>query len=290
MVKSMTGYGMAKGPVGGQQVTVEIRSLNSKFLELNMRLPGAFRDRELELRSDLSRQLERGKADMQISIENSDVTKRSSINREVFNSWLQELRQLAGENNLKEDSILDIIMRQPTVLNNDKQEVDEDQWKQLKALVAQALEQFNGFRLMEGKVLENDLRGRITAITGAMPIMEQQEQARIDAVRKRLTNALNDLKEQMTVDQNRFEQELIYYIEKLDISEEKVRLRSHCEYFLQTLSSPEANGKKLGFIAQEIGREINTMGAKANDATMQRTVVEMKDELEKLKEQLANVL
>ncbi len=281
---------MAKGPVGGQQVTVEIRSLNSKFLELNMRLPGAFRDRELELRSDLSRQLERGKADMQISIENSDVTKRSSINREVFNSWLQELRQLAGENNLKEDSILDIIMRQPTVLNNDKQEVDEDQWKQLKALVAQALEQFNGFRLMEGKVLENDLRGRITAITGAMPIMEQQEQARIDAVRKRLTNALNDLKEQMTVDHNRFEQELIYYIEKLDISEEKVRLRSHCEYFLQTLSSPEANGKKLGFIAQEIGREINTMGAKANDATMQRTVVEMKDELEKLKEQLANVL
>lgn len=281
---------MAKGPVGGQQVTVEIRSLNSKFLELNMRLPGAFRDRELELRSDLSRQLERGKADMQISIETSDVTKRSSINREVFNSWLQELRQICGESNLKEDSILDVIMRQPTVLNNDKQEVDEEQWKQLKALVAQALEQFNGFRLMEGKVLEDDLRGRINAITGAMPIMEQQEQARIDAVRKRLTTALNDLKEQMTVDQNRFEQELIYYIEKLDISEEKVRLRSHCEYFLQTLSSPEANGKKLGFIAQEIGREINTMGAKANDATMQRTVVEMKDELEKLKEQLANVL
>lgn len=286
----MTGYGSAKGTVGTQSVTVEIRSLNSKFLELNVRLPLQFRDKELEIRADVGKLLERGKADLNVSIDNNELAKRSTVNKEIFLAYYEDLKSLATETGMSDDNMLDAILKLPAVLNSEKSEMDEAQWKQLKVLIQSAVEQFNLFRTNEGNVLEQDVTQRLNAIENAVPQLEQYEQARIESVRARLHKSVNELKDQLNIDTNRFEQELIYYIEKLDISEEKVRLKSHCDYFLQTMNSKEANGKKLGFITQEIGREINTIGSKANDANMQRIVVEMKDELEKLKEQLANIL
>ena len=290
MVRSMTGYGNAKGLVGNQNVTVEIRSLNSKFLELNLRMPMQFRDRELELRSDLSKQLERGKADLSISFESNELAKRSSVNKEIFNAYYEELSALGKEYHLSEVNLLDCILKLPAVMNAERQESDDDQWKELKVVIAAALDRFNAFRDNEGAALSKDITMRVDTISNCIPQLEEFETKRVEGVRAKISKAINELIEQTSIDRNRFEQELIYYIEKLDISEEKVRLRSHCEYFVQTIANPEANGKKLGFITQEIGREINTIGAKANDAPMQRIVVEMKDELEKLKEQLANVL
>ena len=290
MVRSMTGYGNAKGLVGNQNVTVEIRSLNSKFLELNLRMPMQFRDRELELRSDLSKQLERGKADLSISFESNELAKRSSVNKEIFNAYYEELSALGKEYHLSDVNLLDCILKLPAVMNAERQESDDDQWKELKVVIAAALDRFNAFRDHEGAALSKDITMRVDTISNCIPQLEEFETKRVEGVRAKISKAINELIEQTSIDRNRFEQELIYYIEKLDISEEKVRLRSHCEYFVQTIANPEANGKKLGFITQEIGREINTIGAKANDAPMQRIVVEMKDELEKLKEQLANVL
>ena len=283
MVRSMTGYGNAKG-------LVEIRSLNSKFLELNLRMPMQFRDRELELRSDLSKQLERGKADLSISFESNELAKRSSVNKEIFNAYYEELSALGKEYHLSDVNLLDCILKLPAVMNAERQESDDDQWKELKVVIAAALDRFNAFRDNEGAALSKDITMRVDTISNCIPQLEEFETKRVEGVRAKISKAINELIEQTSIDRNRFEQELIYYIEKLDISEEKVRLRSHCEYFVQTIANPEANGKKLGFITQEIGREINTIGAKANDAPMQRIVVEMKDELEKLKEQLANVL
>jgi uncharacterized protein (TIGR00255 family) len=286
----MTGYGNAKGLVGNQNVTVEIRSLNSKFLELNLRMPMQFRDRELELRSDLSKQLERGKADLSISFESNELAKRSSVNKEIFNAYYEELSALGKEYHLSDVNLLDCILKLPAVMNAERQESDDDQWKELKVVIAAALDRFNAFRDNEGAALSKDITMRVDTISNCILQLEEFETKRVEGVRAKISKAINELIEQTSIDRNRFEQELIYYIEKLDISEEKVRLRSHCEYFVQTIANPEANGKKLGFITQEIGREINTIGAKANDAPMQRIVVEMKDELEKLKEQLANVL
>jgi len=286
----MTGYGQARGQVGGLQVAVELRSLNSKFLEFNLRLPLQFRDRELELRADIGKLIERGKADLQVNIENNDLAKRSTVNREMFAAYHGDLSSIAKEYNLSEAGLFDIILRMPAVMNTEKAETDEGRWQELKQLVQQAVDRFNVFRDDEGLVLHKDLSGRITTILQALPELAALEAGRMESVRTRLEKALAEIMDQAAVDRNRFEQELIYYLEKLDISEEKVRLKSHCDYFLKALEGPEANGKKLGFIAQEIGREINTIGSKANDAGMQRIVVGMKDELEKIKEQLANVL
>jgi len=286
----MTGYGTAKGTAGGQSVTVEIRSLNSKFLELNVRVPSQFRDKELELRGELSRRIERGKADMNINFENADTNRRSTINRDLFEAYHNELHDIAKEYHLSDVNMLDIVLRMPQVMNNDKVEADESQWKELQGIIHNAILHFDEFRRNEGAVLEADISNRIKAIEARIPEVEVFEPQRLEAVRAKLQKGFSDMKDAAGADQNRFEQELIYYIEKLDITEEKVRLRSHCEYFLQTMALPDANGKKLGFITQEIGREINTMGSKANDARIQRLIVEMKDELEKLKEQLANVL
>jgi uncharacterized protein (TIGR00255 family) len=290
MVRSMTGYGNAKGQVGGQSVSVEIRSLNSKFLELNLRLPLNFRDRELELRAELGKQIERGKADLIVTVENNDLARRSTVNREIFDAYFNELSAIGKEYHLSDVNLFDIILKMPAVMNADRTEADAGQWTELQSLIAGAITKFNAFRDNEGRTLQSDLSARITTILDAVVRLEESEHLRIAAVRARLERGLNELQDQAGIDRNRFEQELIYYIEKLDISEEKVRLRSHIDYFRTVMDSPEANGKKLGFIAQEIGREINTIGSKASDATIQRVVVEMKDELEKIKEQLANIL
>ncbi|MFM9007494.1 MAG: YicC/YloC family endoribonuclease [Bacteroidota bacterium] len=286
----MTGYGNAKGQVGGQSVSVEIRSLNSKFLELNLRLPLNFRDRELELRADLGKQIERGKADLVVNIENNDLARRSSINRDIFDAYFNELSSIGKEYHLSDVNLFDIILKMPAVMNTDRTEADASQWTELQALIAYAVGKFNAFRDNEGRTLQADLSGRISTILEAVVRVEESEHTRVASVRARLERGLLEVQDQAGIDRNRFEQELIYYIEKLDISEEKVRLRSHIDYFRSAMDSPEANGKKLGFIAQEIGREINTIGSKANDASIQRIVVEMKDELEKIKEQLANLL
>ncbi len=292
MVKSMTGFGSATGDISGTTVTVEIKSLNSKFLELSLRLPSMYRDKELELRAELGKLIERGKVDVNINIGNgsNDLSKKSNINKEIFKAYFEELSQLRDELKIADHLIMDTIIKLPQVLGNEKTEGDPEQWKAINELLQQAIVKFNSFREMEGKVTEDDLTLRIRNISKLLIETEKYEKGRIDNIRERLQKNLAEIKNSTSVDQNRFEQELIFYFEKLDITEEKLRLRSHCDYFLQTIKSAEANGKKLGFITQEIGREINTLGSKANDASMQRAVVEMKDELEKLKEQLANVL
>jgi uncharacterized protein (TIGR00255 family) len=290
MIRSMTGFGTSSGTVGGSKVTVEIRSLNSKFFELNLRLPSLFRDREAEVRSELQKSAERGKIDVAINYDNNELARKSTVNKEIFRAYYNELKELATELSFQEASWADTILKLPQVLNSDKSESNDDQWKELMALMHESLERFNQFRCEEGKVLEKDLEERVNSIVRLLDEVAPFEKVRIDNIRQRLAKSLSEIREATGVDENRFEQELIFYIEKLDISEEKTRLRSHCNYFTDTIRSSEANGKKLGFIAQEIGREINTLGAKANDATIQRKVVEMKDELEKLKEQLANVL
>ena len=290
MIRSMTGYGSATGQVAGLKVTIEMRALNSKFLELNLRAPSLFRDKESELRLELSKMTERGKLDVLITIDNNELARRSTINKEVFKSYYEELKSLSSELNMSEVSWVDTVLKLPQVLNSDKSDVTEEQWNELWQLIMQAIEKLNEYRAEEGKALENDLSERLNCILKLLDEVTPFEKERVDNIRQRLGKNIADMRDITNVDQNRFEQELIYYIEKLDVSEEKTRLRANCNYFQEAMKSSEANGKKLGFIGQEIGREINTLGAKANDANIQRRVIDMKDELEKLKEQLANVL
>ena len=290
MIRSMTGYGSATGQVAGLKVTIEMRALNSKFLELNLRAPSLFRDKESELRLELSKMTERGKLDVLITIDNNELARRSTINKEVFKSYYEELKSLSSELNMSEVSWVDTVLKLPQVLNSDKSDVTEEQWKELWQLMMQAVEKLNEYRAEEGKVLENDLSERLNCILKLLDEVAPFEKERVENIRQRIGKSIAEMRDVTNIDQNRFEQELIYYIEKFDISEEKTRLRANCNYFLEAMKSSEANGKKLGFIGQEIGREINTLGAKANDSNIQRRVVDMKDELEKLKEQLANVL
>ena len=290
MIRSMTGYGSATGQVAGLKVTIEMRALNSKFLELNLRAPSLFRDKESELRLELSKMTERGKLDVLITIDNNELARRSTINKEVFKSYYEELKSLSSELNMSEVSWVDTVLKLPQVLNSDKSDVTEEQWKELWQLMMQAVEKLNEYRAEEGKVLEDDLSERLNCILKLLDEVAPFEKERVENIRQRIGKSIADMRDVTNIDQNRFEQELIYYIEKFDISEEKTRLRANCNYFLEAMKSSEANGKKLGFIGQEIGREINTLGAKANDSNIQRRVVDMKDELEKLKEQLANVL
>lgn len=292
MVKSMTGFGNASNDISGTAVTVEIKSLNSKFLEMALRLPSMYRDKELELRAELGKLIERGKVDVSINIGNgaSDISRKSNINKEIFKAYYEELKLLRDELNISDQLILETVIKLPQVLGNDKTEGDEEQWKAINVLLKEAVEKFNSFREQEGKVIEVELTLRINNILKLLIEAEKFEKGRIENIRERLHKNIAEIKEATNIDENRFEQELIFYVEKFDITEEKLRLRSHCNYFIESLKSKEANGKKLGFITQELGREINTLGSKANDASMQRAVVEMKDELEKLKEQLANVL
>ncbi|MEP7263448.1 MAG: YicC/YloC family endoribonuclease [Bacteroidota bacterium] len=290
MIRSMTGYGTAAGTVAGNKITIEIRSLNSKFFELNLRLPPSLRDREADLRMEISKSAERGKIDFSVNFDNSELARKASINKEIFKAYYEELRSIADALDFKEVNWADTILKLPQVLNSDRSESSEEQWNELLLVLREASAKFNKFRCEEGIVLEKDMEERVTCILRLLDEVTPFEKQRVENIRARLHKSLADVRESAGVDENRFEQELIFYIEKLDISEEKTRLRSHCNYFVETMKSTEANGKKLGFIGQEIGREINTLGAKANDASIQRKVVEMKDELEKLKEQLANVL
>lgn len=291
MIKSMTGYGLAANDFAQAKYTVEIKSLNSKFLELALKLPKAFSDKEFLLRNECSKQIERGKVNISIYVEYAETSaKTATINKQLLKVYYEQLKSTATELGDNALNLLQLALNFPEVIQYESDSISEDEWKVLYKTFEEALKNFQNFRIDEGNVLKQDLIFRINNILEGMQLVEEQEPNRIPQIRERLDSFLKEAVGKENIDYNRFEQELIYYIDKLDITEEKIRLKSHCDYFIEALKGTDANGKKLGFISQEIGREINTLGSKANDAKIQQIVVGMKEELEKIKEQLLNVL
>jgi uncharacterized protein (TIGR00255 family) len=287
MILSMTGYGKAEANLENKKVTIEIKSLNSKQIDMNFRMPSSLREKELVSRQKISSQLKRGKIDVSIFVEFTGVQKNVSLNKELIKSYYQELKQIANELDTNE-SILNIVMRMPEVLKQEKESVDETEWQHIDQLLDQAITNLNQFRKDEGLILQKDFEARITTIKILLKEIEEVEKTRIDKIKNRLKEKIESL--EVEINASRLEQEIIFYIEKLDINEEVVRLANHLDYFIENLQTDSSQGKKLGFICQEIGREVNTMGSKSNDAKMQQIVVQMKDELEKIKEQILNVL
>lgn len=287
----MTGYGLASNDFAHAKYTVEIKSLNSKFLELSLKLPKSFSDKEFLLRNECTRLIERGKVNISIQVENAESKlKTSTINQSLLQHYYSQLKESADNLGDNGSNLFQMALNFPDVVQYSSDEVSEDEWKIVYKTFEQALENFQNFRQDEGNVLKEDLVLRINNILDGMKLISELEPLRIPSIKDRLNQFLEEAVGKENIDHNRFEQELIYFIDKIDITEEKTRLKSHCDYFLVALNDKDANGKKLGFISQEIGREINTMGSKANDAKMQQTVVGMKEELEKIKEQLLNVL
>jgi uncharacterized protein (TIGR00255 family) len=287
----MTGYGIAAADSGTTKYTVEIKSLNSKFLELSLRLPKIFSDKEFQLRNDCNKQIERGKVNLSITVEQQNgVVKAAGIDTVLLKNYYEQLKAVSVELGEPTTNLMQLALGLPEVVKYDEETVSEDEWKLVEKTFNQAVAAFQKFRSDEGNVLEQDLKYRINIILENLKLVEIEEPKRVPIIRERLNSFLEEATNKEGIDQNRFEQELIYFIDKLDITEEKVRLKAHCDYFLETLKNSDANGKKLGFITQEIGREINTLGSKSNDANMQKLVVGMKEELEKMKEQLLNVL
>jgi len=290
MITSMTGYGKAAGTYGEKNFTVEIKSLNSKQSDIFVRMPSGYKELELPFRSQIHKQLQRGKVEYNLNVESTGSDHVQTINQKAAEVYHNQIVQLSDRLGLETSDMLSHLLKLPEVLQSDKPDIEEGEKEFLKQLTAEALDQLNTFRKKEGEKLHADFKQRITAILEKLKVVEEHEQPRIDAVKAKLAKALKDLSDHIESDENRYEQELIYYLEKLDITEEKVRLKAHCEYFDETMNGSKSQGKKLGFILQEIGREINTMGSKANYAQIQRAVVQMKDELEKMKEQMLNVL
>ena len=292
MIKSMTGYGLATTEYENKKINVEIRSLNSKFLELLVKLPKIYNDKENVLRTICGKQIERGKASVILVIENTseEVTGNATLNIPLFKTYYGQLSDLAKTLNAENANIFQETLKISEVWNTKQAEVNEQEWEVINATFLKSLAAFNTFRIDEGSVLANDMSARVQLINDSILAVEKLEVARVPAIKEKIEQLLKDTVGAINIDQNRLEQELIFYAEKYDITEEKIRLRSHCDYFLSIMKEAESNGKKLGFIAQEIGREINTMGSKANDANIQKIVVGMKDELEKIKEQLLNIL
>jgi len=291
MIKSMTGFGKATSEFSSKKITVEVRSLNSRQLDLNLRMPYSYKEKELELRAEISKQIERGKVDITVFTEFLQDALPIAINKTLAKTYYKELKALAEELNEDTANLLALTMKMPDVLKAEKEivELDMEEWKQVKATVDKAIEAFQKFREDEGKTLSDEFEMRIGIIDKLLVDVVAMDASRVENIRTRIKNNIAEVIEKEKIDENRFEQELIYYIEKLDITEEKLRLKTHLDYFMEAMKEL-GSGRKLGFIAQEIGREINTIGSKANDATVQKMVVQMKDELEKIKEQLLNVL
>ena len=285
MIQSMTGFGMHIIELPTKKITIEIKSLNSKSLDLNTRIPSSYKEKELELRKVIGSSLERGKVDFGLYVEETTNESSSQLNETVVKHYMEQLRAITDGDNIK---LMEMALRLPDALKTEKEDIDVLEFITIQDGLKLALVKINTFRTEEGAVLENDFLKRIETLIKLLEEIRQIDQERKIAMRERLNKALTDLK--ADIDENRFEQELIYYLEKYDITEEKVRLDNHLNYFRITLESPDSNGKKLGFICQEIGREINTIGSKSNYAPMQQLVVQMKDELEKIKEQMLNVL
>ncbi len=285
----MTGFGRAEGIVAEKKVTVEVRSLNSKQLDLFIKLPSLYKEKDAELRLWAGEEVVRGKSEIFVSSELAPGVKRSHFDTELVRSYYEELRAITqAVDRSAEADLMSLVLRMPDVLNTGREELTDTEWAGVLKLIHDAMRGFNGFREAEGRKLNDDLRMRVEHISALLLEVDGQDSGRAERTRERIRSRLAEL--QAKVDQDRFEQELVFYLEKMDINEEKVRLRAHCAYFLETLEKEQQQGRKLGFITQEMGREINTLGSKANDAAMQRNVVLMKDELEKIKEQVLNVL
>ncbi len=291
MIKSMTGFGKAICELPEKKISIEIKSLNSKQLDINMRLPNIYREKDLVLRNEISSSLGRGKVDVGFYVDFYGAEKNAVINGQVIENYYNQIKPISDKLGLTENAdILKSIMPLPDTIKIEQAELNDEEWETIFASFKDALKHINAFREQEGEVLRKDIVNRIEKIRSLMLSVEPFETERIQKVRERILDQLNELKDKITIDQNRFEQEMIYYLEKLDITEEKVRLTNHLDYYIQTLNEEEMSGKKLGFISQEIGREINTMGSKANHAEIQKLVIQMKDELEKIKEQNLNIL
>ncbi len=289
MIKSMTGFGKASQELSDKTINIEIRSLNSKSADISLRLSSGLRNYELELRNEISKQLERGKIDLSIFIESKKAEMPVEINIELAKAYHKQLKNLALELNEPIANVLQQVLKFPDVLKNERKETDENEWKLIKHCLNSALDELNNFRDIEGLSLKKDFEIRISKINTCLEEIKTLDLIRINTIKNRIKNNIEEVIGKSNLDENRFEQELIYYIEKLDINEEKVRLKTHLDYFIETCNEKSA-GRKLNFISQEIGREINTIGSKANDAQIQKIVVLMKDELEKIKEQANNVL
>ncbi|OIQ17753.1 YicC/YloC family endoribonuclease [Lacinutrix sp. MedPE-SW] len=285
MIHSMTGYGKSVLQLPTKKITIELKSLNSKNLDLNARMPSIYREKELYLRKLMAKELNRGKIDFSIYVEATAEDTSTKINTPVVKQYMQQLKNVVAGDEIE---LLKMAVRFPDALNTEREEIDENEWKHIEAEIKTAISAINDYRLNEGKVLETDFKNRVATIENLLQQVIIMDPERVEGVRERLKKGVEELREKY--DENRFEQELVYYIEKFDITEEKVRLQNHLQYFIETLNSKDSNGKKLGFIGQEMGREINTIGSKSNYAPMQQLVVQMKDELEKIKEQLLNVL
>ncbi len=288
MIQSMTGYGKAVLQLSTKKVTIEIKSLNSKNLDLNVRIPSYYKEKELNVRKKLAKKLVRGKVDFSIFVEMTADETSTTINNGVVKQYMQQLRNVVQSGTSEDLELLKMAISMPDALKTEREELDEEEWNLIDEKIDEALTKIVQYRIDEANSLEIDFKERIANIKKYLEEVNALDNDRIENVKARLKKAIDDLK--VETDENRFEQELIYYLEKLDINEEKVRLANHLDYFLQTLASEESNGKKLGFIIQEMGREINTTGSKANFAPMQKAVIQMKNELEQIKEQILNVL
>ncbi len=285
MIYSMTGFGKSVITLPGKKITIEIKSLNSKGVDLNVRIPSSLREKELSMRNHVAKTLKRGKIDLSVYVESTGGERSAQLNTPVIEAYMAQLKSIADGENV---DLLQMALRLPESIQTERETIDETTASAIMSGLEEAVGTLQDFRLTEGQALAQDFEQRIQTIGQLMETVKTKDQERIPSVRARLLKALEDLAQ--TVDQNRFEQELVYYLEKYDITEEIVRLSNHLKYFITTMNSDESNGKKLGFITQEMGREINTIGSKANDAALQQLVVQMKDELEKIKEQVLNVL
>ena len=285
MIQSMTGYGKSVLQLPTKKITIELKSLNSKNLDLNARMPSMYRAKELGIRKQIAKHLVRGKVDFSLYVEITGEDTSSKINKTVVKEYIKQLKDVVDGD---ETELLKMAVRMPDAITTERDEIDENEWNSIQNEIDTALENIKIYRKDEGATLKQDFEARITTLRDLLNQVIKIDPERIDGVRSRLEKGISDIKEK--VDENRFEQELVYYIEKFDITEEKVRLDNHLDYFVSSLDSNDSNGKKLGFISQEIGREINTIGSKSNYAPMQKLVVQMKDELEKIKEQMLNVL
>lgn len=287
----MTGYGKAIAETPHKKITIEIKSLNSKQLDLNTRLPWLYKEKEPEIRNIISQKLDRGKIDLTINFDSFDDEVIPVINKSVIKNYFNQLREIAGELKIEiDDQILSTIMKLPDSLKTEKPELEEAEWNLVKQQTIESVIMLDLYRTEEGNSIEADMKKCIGKILTSLETIETFETGRITKIREKILSLLKDNVGTENIDKNRFEQEIIFYLEKFDINEEKVRLKTHCNYFLDTVGTPSPNGKILSFIAQEMGREINTIGSKANDASIQKLVVMMKDELEKIKEQTLNVL
>lgn len=293
MIQSMTGFGKATNEYAGKKITAEIKSLNSKQMDVNMRISNVYREQELKYRNLITQKLERGKVDFALYVENATIENGVQINSKIIEAYYQQIKNISAQLNIAEpENWFDVLLKMPEVMKSEDVKVEKEEWEMVFTTIENAIEHFNEFRTQEGKSLQTMFEAKLDKIAQLLEEVKQYETDRIDKIRNRIEENLQKLSESSKIDfdRNRLEQEMIFYMEKMDINEEKVRLTNHLNYFRETMATEKAVGKKLGFIAQEMGREINTLGSKSNHSEMQIIVVQMKDELEQIKEQVLNVL